>query len=79
MARAPACWETVTLRPAPTPLLPPLPVPAAAAVEKGGFVWVFYGSKDLPEDERPPIPYVPELVRPPPARLPARPPPCLLT
>ncbi|KAL4451408.1 hypothetical protein ABPG77_009480 [Micractinium sp. CCAP 211/92] len=29
--------------------------------EKGGFVWVFYGSKSLPAEERPPIPYVPEL------------------
>jgi phenylpropionate dioxygenase-like ring-hydroxylating dioxygenase large terminal subunit len=29
--------------------------------EKGGFIWLFYGSKDLPEDERPPIPYAPEL------------------
>ena len=28
---------------------------------QGGFVWLFYGSKALPEDERPPIPYVPEL------------------
>lgn len=28
---------------------------------QGGFVWLFYGSKDMPEDERPPIPYVPEL------------------
>lgn len=29
--------------------------------EKGGFIWLFYGSKSLPEAERPPIPYVPEL------------------
>ncbi|KAK9824593.1 hypothetical protein WJX72_011558 [[Myrmecia] bisecta] len=29
--------------------------------EKGGFVWMFYGSRQLPADERPPIPYVPEL------------------
>jgi hypothetical protein len=29
--------------------------------EKGGFIWLFYGSKDLPVEERPPIPYVPEL------------------
>jgi phenylpropionate dioxygenase-like ring-hydroxylating dioxygenase large terminal subunit len=29
--------------------------------EKGGFIWLFYGSKDLPAEERPPIPYVPEL------------------
>lgn len=32
-----------------------------AVVERGGFLWVFYGSKELPADERPPIPYVPEL------------------
>ncbi|KAK9837299.1 hypothetical protein WJX81_004912 [Elliptochloris bilobata] len=29
--------------------------------ERGGFVWLFYGSQQLPEDERPPIPLVPEL------------------
>ena len=29
--------------------------------EKGGFVWLFYGSNTLPADVRPPIPYVPEL------------------
>ena len=28
---------------------------------QGGFIWLFYGSTDMPEDERPPIPYVPEL------------------
>ena len=28
---------------------------------QGGFVWLFYGSKNFPADERPPIPYVPEL------------------
>jgi hypothetical protein len=32
-----------------------------AVEEKGGFIWLFYGSKDLPAEERPPIPYVPEL------------------
>lgn len=32
-----------------------------AVEEKGGFVWVFFGSAALPADERPPIPYVPEL------------------
>lgn len=36
-------------------------VEAFPVVEKGGFVWLFYGSKELPEDERPPIPFVPEL------------------
>jgi phenylpropionate dioxygenase-like ring-hydroxylating dioxygenase large terminal subunit len=29
--------------------------------EKGGFVWLFFGSTSLPPEERPPIPYVPEL------------------
>ncbi|KXZ50765.1 hypothetical protein GPECTOR_15g450 [Gonium pectorale] len=29
--------------------------------ERGGFVWLFFGSKSLPADERPPIPMVPEL------------------
>ncbi|KAK9917944.1 hypothetical protein WJX75_009983 [Coccomyxa subellipsoidea] len=29
--------------------------------EKGGFVWLFFGSKSLPKDERPPIPFVEEL------------------
>ena len=29
--------------------------------EKGGFVWLFYGAASLPVDERPPIPFVPEL------------------
>ena len=28
---------------------------------QGGFVWLFYGSNNFPADERPPIPYVPEL------------------
>lgn len=28
---------------------------------QGGFIWLFYGPKTLPEEERPPIPYVPEL------------------
>lgn len=29
--------------------------------EKGGFVWLFFGSKALPAEERPLIPYTPEL------------------
>lgn len=29
--------------------------------ERGGFVWLFYGSKSMPADERPPIPMTPEL------------------
>jgi phenylpropionate dioxygenase-like ring-hydroxylating dioxygenase large terminal subunit len=29
--------------------------------ERGGFVWLFYGSKSLPKEERPPIPTTPEL------------------
>ena len=28
---------------------------------QGGFVWLFYGGDNFPADERPPIPYVPEL------------------
>ena len=28
---------------------------------QGGFVWLFYGGSNFPVDERPPIPYVPEL------------------
>ena len=28
---------------------------------QGGFIWLFYGSQQLPVDERPPIPLVPEL------------------
>ncbi|KAL0046822.1 hypothetical protein WJX82_010864 [Trebouxia sp. C0006] len=36
-------------------------VDSYAVQEKGGFVWLFYGSKTFPADERPPIPYVPEL------------------
>jgi len=30
-------------------------------VEKGGFLWVWYGTTDLPIQARPPIPMVPEL------------------
>ena len=36
-------------------------VDAHPVEEKGGFIWLFYGSKSLPEDARPPIPYCPEL------------------
>lgn len=36
-------------------------VDAYPVEEKGGFVWLFYGSTKLPEDARPPIPYTPEL------------------
>jgi phenylpropionate dioxygenase-like ring-hydroxylating dioxygenase large terminal subunit len=32
-------------------------------VEKGGFVWLFYGSRSVPEDVRPPIPMMPEVRR----------------
>lgn len=28
---------------------------------QGGFVWLFYGSRQMPKDERPPIPFVQEL------------------
>jgi phenylpropionate dioxygenase-like ring-hydroxylating dioxygenase large terminal subunit len=30
-------------------------------IEKGGFIWLFYGSTKLPADARPPIPVIPEL------------------
>lgn len=33
------------------------------AVEKGGFVWLFYGNRGVPEDVRPPIPMMPEVRR----------------
>jgi nitrite reductase/ring-hydroxylating ferredoxin subunit len=36
-------------------------VPTHAVQERGGFVWLWYGARDLPADERPPIPHVPEL------------------
>ena len=32
-------------------------------VEQGGFVWLFYGSRSVPEDVRPPIPMMPEVRR----------------
>uniref|UniRef100_A0A7S0RGI2 Rieske domain-containing protein n=1 Tax=Chlamydomonas leiostraca TaxID=1034604 RepID=A0A7S0RGI2_9CHLO len=32
--------------------------------ERGGFVWLFFGSKSMPAAERPPIPWVPELAAP---------------
>lgn len=34
-------------------------VPTYDVVEKGGFIWLYFGTK--PADARPPIPYVPEL------------------
>lgn len=41
---------------------PKRPLSDAYHVEdKGGFIWLFYGSNTLPADERPPIPFVPEL------------------
>ena len=36
-------------------------VPSYDVEERGGFIWLFYGSRDLPKDERPPIPMMPEL------------------
>jgi len=36
-------------------------VSAFDIVERGGFVWLFYGSSSLPMEERPPIPMMPEL------------------
>jgi len=32
--------------------------------ESGGFVWLFYGSPAVPDEERPPVPTVPELTAP---------------
>jgi phenylpropionate dioxygenase-like ring-hydroxylating dioxygenase large terminal subunit len=29
--------------------------------ERGGFIWLFWGDKRLPAEERPPIPFTPEL------------------
>jgi phenylpropionate dioxygenase-like ring-hydroxylating dioxygenase large terminal subunit len=29
--------------------------------ERGGFIWLFYGDKNLPAEERPPIPFAAEL------------------
>lgn len=29
--------------------------------ECGGFIWLFWGDRSLPADERPPIPFAPEL------------------
>lgn len=29
--------------------------------EKGGFIWLFFGSNSMPAEERPPIPVIPEL------------------
>jgi phenylpropionate dioxygenase-like ring-hydroxylating dioxygenase large terminal subunit len=36
-------------------------VEAYPVEEKGGFVWLFYGSKQFPKEARPPIPWTPEL------------------
>ncbi|KAK3247277.1 hypothetical protein CYMTET_43220 [Cymbomonas tetramitiformis] len=47
-----AAGETLPKR----PLLGSYPIE-----ERGGFVWLFWGSKSMPEDARPPIPLVPEL------------------
>lgn len=45
-----------------TPSLPRRSLVDAYPVEEqGGFIWLFFGSKQLPPDERPPIPYTPEL------------------
>lgn len=35
--------------------------PSFPVEERGGFIWLFYGSDAVPAEERPPIPYVPEL------------------
>ena len=36
-------------------------VPVYDVEERGGFIWLWYGSADLPKEARPPIPCVPEL------------------
>jgi phenylpropionate dioxygenase-like ring-hydroxylating dioxygenase large terminal subunit len=36
-------------------------VPVYDVEERGGFIWLWYGSQDLPRDARPHIPCVPEL------------------
>ncbi|KAF6263226.1 hypothetical protein COO60DRAFT_1267627 [Scenedesmus sp. NREL 46B-D3] len=36
-------------------------VSAYPVEERGGFVWLFWGDERLPADERPPIPFTPEL------------------
>ncbi|KAL4444862.1 hypothetical protein ABPG77_003912 [Micractinium sp. CCAP 211/92] len=36
-------------------------VPSYPVAEKGGFIWLFYGPASLPEEQRPPIPFTPEL------------------
>jgi phenylpropionate dioxygenase-like ring-hydroxylating dioxygenase large terminal subunit len=36
-------------------------VAAPQIEERGGFIWLFWGDKGLPADERPPIPFAPEL------------------
>ena len=43
--------------------LPDARVAAWPVVEKGGFLWLFFGPAGLPAEERPPVPadYVPEL------------------
>ncbi len=65
-ARCPVCFSTPSSCSSSftsSPTIPPHPTHPTAVEEKGGFVWVFYGSKSLPAEERPPIPYVPELGR----------------
>ncbi|KAL4425964.1 hypothetical protein ABPG75_009980 [Micractinium tetrahymenae] len=36
-------------------------VPSYPIQEKGGFIWLFYGPPSMPEEQRPPIPFTPEL------------------
>lgn len=41
---------------------PKRPIAASYPIEeKGGFVWLFFGSASLPQEERPPIPHCEEL------------------
>jgi phenylpropionate dioxygenase-like ring-hydroxylating dioxygenase large terminal subunit len=37
------------------------PLEVFDCAEQGGFVWLFFGDKDMPISNRPSIPWVPEL------------------
>ena len=55
---------TCVYRPMPQGDWPKKPVVSSYdVVEQGGFVWLFYGSRSVPEDVRPPIPMMPEVRR----------------
>ena len=55
------CVDWVARHRSQQPCCLPARPPDAAVEEKGGFIWVFYGSASLPAEERPPIPWVAEL------------------